>query len=577
MANPQAAERRIAIIGAGFSGLCLGIQLKRAGIHSFTIFEKAAQLGGTWRDNTYPGAACDVPAFAYCFSFEQGTNWSRKWAPQSEILAYMEHCARKHRLLPHIRFDTEIAGARFDAEQGRWTLRTTAGEEIAADVLVSATGQLNRPVVPRLPGLDRFRGKSFHSARWDHTYDLTGRTVAVVGNAASAIQFIPQIAPVVRQLHVFQRSANWMVPRGDRAYTEREKRRFARHRLLARLYRWWIWLQYEMQWPLFRRNRFAARHVTRRAADNLSAHVADPRTRDVLTPDYPIGGKRILISDDYYQALGRRNVELVTSGIDGFTEAAVVTRDGQTRPVDAVILATGFDSTSFLAPMEIEGLNGRSLHAEWRHGARAFLGITVAGFPNLFLTYGPNTNLGHNSIIFMIECQVRYIIDCIEQLVARDLKYMDLRHDVMETYNARLQEELRATVWATTDRSWYKTADGTITNNWSGSTIRYWWRTRRADLGCYTVVPCLSGALTEFRPHALGGGDVVGHEMTPHIEGRFVEERKQGITAATAATRIGAWPGDQDDRLVLLGGERNQLGGFEQRDGANADPLGDGP
>lgn len=489
MVNPQAAQRRIAIIGSGFSGLCLGIQLKRAGIHSFTIFEKAAQLGGTWRDNTYPGAACDVPGFAYCFSFEQKADWSRKWAPQAEILEYMEHCARQYGLMPHIRFKTEIAGARFDAEQGKWNLRSAAGEEIAADVLVSAVGQLNRPFVPHIPGLDRFRGKAFHSARWDHDYALAGKTVAVVGNAASAIQFVPQIAPIVRQLYVFQRSANWMLPRGDRAYSEREKRRFARYPLLARLYRCWIWLQYEMQWPLFRRNRFVAKHVTRLAEESMCEHVTDPGLRDVLTPDYPIGGKRILISDDYYQSLGRENVGLVTSDIDRLTESAVVTRDGKTRPVDAVILATGFESTSFLAPMEIEGLNGRSLQVEWNEGARAFLGITVAGFPNLFLTYGPNTNLGHNSIIFMIECQVRYIIDCVEQLVARDLKHMDLRRDVMEAYNARLQEELRATVWAATGKSWYKTADGTITNNWSGSTVRYWWRTRKADLGVYTLAP----------------------------------------------------------------------------------------
>ena len=489
MASRRAAQRHIAIIGSGFSGLCLGIQLKRAGIHSFTIFEKAGQLGGTWRDNTYPGAACDVPGFAYCFSFEQKTDWSRKWAPQPEILDYMAHCARKYGLVPHLRFDTEIAGARFDAAQGTWSLRTTAGEEITADVLVSAVGQLNRPFVPRITGLDRFQGKAFHSARWDHGYDLAGRTVAVVGNAASAIQFIPQIAPRVRQLYVLQRSANWMLPRGDRAYSAREQRRLTRHPALARLYRWWLWLQYEMQWPLFRGNRFAARQVTRRAEENLREHVGDPRAREVLTPDYPIGGKRILISDDYYQALGRANVELVTSGIDHLTENAVVTQDGRSRPVDAVILATGFDSTSFLAPMEIEGLNGRSLQVEWRAGARAFLGITVAGFPNLFLTYGPNTNLGHNSIIFMIECQVRYIIDCIEQLAARDLKYIDLRRDVMEAYNARLQKELRGTVWAATGKSWYKTADGTITNNWSGSTVRYWWRTRRADLSLYDAVP----------------------------------------------------------------------------------------
>jgi cation diffusion facilitator CzcD-associated flavoprotein CzcO len=489
MPAARTSQRHVAIIGSGFSGLCLGIQLKQAGIDSFTIFEKADRVGGTWRDNTYPGAACDTPAFAYCFSFEQKTDWSRKWAPQPEILGYMKHCARKYALLPHIRFNTEIENARFDAERGKWHLRTTAGEEIVADILVSAVGQLNRPYVPPLPGLDKFQGASFHSARWNHAVDLTGKTVVVIGNAASAIQFIPQIAPGVRRLYVFQRSANWMLARGDRAYGEGEKRRFARHPLLARCYRWWLWVQYESRFPLFRRNRMMSNHVTRLAEENVREQVSDPRLREILVPDYPIGGKRILISDDYYQALGRENVEVITTGIDHLTETAVVNRDGKTYPADAVILATGFESTSFLAPMAVQGLEGRSLHAEWREGAHAYLGITVAGFPNFFMMYGPNTNLGHNSIIFMIECQARYIMGCVGELTARDVRYMDLRRDVMDAYNARLQDELRATVWAATDNSWYKTADGTITNNWSGSTVRYWWKTRKVDFDLYASAP----------------------------------------------------------------------------------------
>src|SRR5437667_215487 len=306
-------RRRIAIIGSGFSGLCLGIQLKQAGIDSFTIFEKSDRLGGTWRDNTYPGAACDVPSFAYCFSFEQKTDWSRKWSPQEEIRDYMEHCARKYDVLRHIRFSTEIAGARFDEGESVWRLRTTNGEEITVDVLVSAVGQLSRPHIPDIPGLERFRGERFHSARWNHDVDLSRKRVAVIGNAASAIQFIPQIAPRVQRLTVFQRSPNWLLPRGDRAYSEREKRWFGRLPFLARLYRWWIWLQLEMRFPLFRGNRLIAAVVRRIAERNLRELVADARLREVLVPDYPIGGKRIVISDDYYQALGRENVELVTS------------------------------------------------------------------------------------------------------------------------------------------------------------------------------------------------------------------------------------------------------------------------
>ncbi|HZR84023.1 MAG TPA: NAD(P)/FAD-dependent oxidoreductase [Candidatus Binatia bacterium] len=481
--------RRIAIIGSGFSGLCLGIRLKQAGIESFTIFEKAEQLGGTWRDNTYPGAACDVPSFAYCFSFEQKTDWSRKWAPQEEIRGYMDHCARKYDLLRHIRFRTEIASARFDEAASVWRLRTAAGDELEFDVLVSGVGQLNRPYVPAIPGLESFRGERFHSARWNHAYDLTGKRVAVVGNAASAIQFIPQIAPEVERLTILQRSANWMLPRGDRVYTAREKWLFTHVPLLARLYRWWIWLLLEMRFPLFRGNAFFASKTRDLALRNIEDSVSDPELRKALVPDYPIGGKRILISDDYYPTLNRENVDVVTSPIERVTEDAVVTRDGAVHPVDAVILATGFESTHFLAPMHVEGRDGRSLESEWKDGARAYRGITVAGFPNLFLMYGPNTNLGHNSIIFMIECQAGYIVQAIRTLVDRDLASLDLEPAAMAAYDRKVQTELAGSVWAATPKSWYKTESGRITNNWSGTTTRYWWSTRRFDVESYRAEP----------------------------------------------------------------------------------------
>lgn len=483
------SERRIAIIGSGFSGLCLGIQLVRAGMRSFTIFEKADRLGGTWRDNSYPGAACDVPSFAYCFSFAQKTDWTRKWSPQAEILEYMDACAREYGILGHIRFGTEIASARWDETERVWRLRTTAGQEVVADVLVSGTGQLNRPSIPDIPGLERFRGERFHSARWNHAYDLTDKTVAVVGNAASAIQFIPEIAPRVRCLHILQRTPNWMLPRGDRAYTEREHRRFARVPGLARLYRWWIWLAHELRFPVFKQTPWLSKRVEQVAREFIETEVADPALRAVLVPDYPIGGKRMLISDDYYKTLNRPNVELVTTGIDRVDEEGIVLRDGRRLAVDAIILATGFDSTSFLAPMTIHGVGGRSLHDEWHGHARAYLGLTIAGFPNFFMMYGPNTNLGHNSIIFMIECQTQYVMDCLRQMDARDLGTIMLKPDVLEAYNAELQRELAGTVWAATANSWYKTADGTITNNWSGTTFRYWLKTRRADLACYHVTP----------------------------------------------------------------------------------------
>lgn len=487
MPQTSGGQRRIAIIGSGFSGLCLGIQLKQAGIDSFTIYEKSDRLGGTWRDNTYPGACCDVPSFSYCFSFEQKTDWSRKWSPHGEIREYMEHCARKYDLLPHVRFATEIAGAAFDESRALWRLETADGEVIEAEVLVCAVGQLNRPYVPEIPGLESFRGERFHSAQWNHGYDLGGKRVGVIGNAASAIQFIPQIAPKVERLTIFQRSANWMLPRGDRAYTEREKERFGRHPKLARLYRWWIWLLLELRFPLFVGSAFLAKQTRKAALQNIADNVTDPELREKLVPDYPIGGKRILVSDDYYPALNRPNVSIVTAGIDHVEEDGVVTRDGTKHPCDALILATGFESTRFLAPMRIRGRSGRTLEREWAEGARAYRGITVAGFPNLFLMYGPNTNLGHNSIIFMIECQTNYIVQAVRTLIERDVAWIDLTERAMEAYNERIQKELEGTVWARTPHSWYKTEAGRITNNWSGSTVRYWWTTRRFDVENYAL------------------------------------------------------------------------------------------
>jgi cation diffusion facilitator CzcD-associated flavoprotein CzcO len=483
---------RVAIIGSGFSGLCLGIRLKQAGFDSFTIVEKADRLGGTWRENTYPGAACDLMSFAYCFSFEQKTDWSRKWSPQEEILEYMDHCAEKYGILPHCRFGTEVVGARFDEDAGVWRVRTAKGgregKELEAEVLVSGVGQLHRPVFPKIPGLDRFEGDTFHSAEWNHDVDLAGKRIGVVGNGASAIQFVPEIAPDAERLTVFQRSANWMAPRGDREYTESEKERFTRHPWLAKLYRWMIWARQELMFPVFTGNEFMAKRWREYALQNMREHITDPELRAALTPDYPVGGKRILIHDTYYPALARSNVEVVTSPIEAADEAGVRTADGKAHALDVLIMATGFDTNSFLAPIAIEGLDGRVLEKEWKDGSEAYLGVTVSGFPNLFMMYGPNTNLGHNSIIFMIECQASYILQCVQRLADRDLRYLDVRPGALRVFNERLHRDLERTAWAKTERSWYKTASGKITNNWSGTTTRYWRETRRVDWDAYREV-----------------------------------------------------------------------------------------
>jgi cation diffusion facilitator CzcD-associated flavoprotein CzcO len=472
----------IAILGAGVAGLCMAIALKKAGISSFTLYEKSDRVGGTWYDNSYPGACCDVPSHLYCFSFEPNPEWSRVFSPQSEIQRYLQHCAEKYGLLPHIRFGAEVAGARFDERAGTWRLRTRDGQELTAKVVISGTGQLNRPHIPKIPGLEGFQGTRFHSARWSHGHDLRGENVAVIGNGASAIQFIPCIAPLTKKLEIFQRSANWIIPRMDRAYTEREKERFRRFPWLTRLYRDFIYLQLEARFLGFFRESRLSKKLEKGATQYLHAQVPDARLREVLTPDYPIGCKRILISDDYYPALVRPNVELVTSAIERVTHDAIITEDGATHPADTIIFGTGFETTSFLAPMQIEGLGGRKLEELWRMGAEAHLGVTVSGFPNLFLLYGPNTNLGHNSIIFMIECQVGYALQCIRALMARDLSYLDVRPEVMERYNEALQRDMQKIAWSAGCHSWYKTEAGKVTNNWSGFTVEYWWRTRRPDL-----------------------------------------------------------------------------------------------
>jgi cation diffusion facilitator CzcD-associated flavoprotein CzcO len=480
---------RIAILGAGFSGLCMAMSLVRAGIRTFTIYEKGDGVGGTWRDNTYPGAGCDVPSHLYSYSFAPKADWTRKFSEQPEILAYLEECARAYDLHRHIRFGTALAAARFDEAEGAWRLRTDAGEELSAEVLVCGAGQLSRPRYPSISGLDQFAGAAFHSARWDHACDLRGKRVAVIGNGASAIQIIPRVAPEAGRLHAFQRSAAWVIPRKDRAYSRFTKWAFAHVPLARRLYRAWLYWALEKNFFAFRRGSWLGKLSTFFARRHLKAQIADPALREALLPDFPIGCKRVLISDDYYPALARENVEVVTAPIERVTADAIVTGDGQVRPVDAIVLATGFETTSLLAPLRVEGLGGVALEDAWAGGAEAHLGVTVAGFPNLLLLYGPNTNLGHNSIIFMIECQVRYAMRWLRALVERDLRYLDVEPARMARFNADLQRDLERSVWAADCGSWYKNEAGKIVNNWSTFTAAYWWRTRRFRLDDYVQAP----------------------------------------------------------------------------------------
>jgi cation diffusion facilitator CzcD-associated flavoprotein CzcO len=465
----------VVIVGAGFGGIGMAIRLRRAGVRDVTVLEKGADLGGTWRDNVYPGAACDIPSILYSFSFERRRDWSRRYPPQEEILAYLRDCAAKYRIEP--RFGTEVEEAVFDADGGRWRIRTTAGEELTARVLITACGQLNRPAYPQVP--NAFGGTAFHSSRWDHACDLTGKRVAVVGTGASAVQFVPHVAARAARVHVFQRTPPYVLDKGDRAYTpwERRLRRWVPG--LRTLSRARTYLRLEARGLAFitapRLMAGAAAAFRRRLAEQ----VPDRELREALSPDHVMGCKRILLSDDYYAALNRPGVELVTDPIERISERGVVTADGREREVDAIIYGTGFRTQAFVAPMTIRGLSGRELNETWRDGAEAYLGITVSGFPNLFLIYGPNTNLGHNSIIYMLESQFSYIVGCVRALTRA--RYIDVRPDVQDAFNRRIQRGFRGTVWASGCMSWYMTADGKIVNNWPGFTFSYRRATRRPD------------------------------------------------------------------------------------------------
>jgi cation diffusion facilitator CzcD-associated flavoprotein CzcO len=456
------ADFTVAIIGAGAGGLCMGMR-------------------------TYPGCACDTQAHHYSYSFAPNPDWSRRYAEQPEILAYLERCAVDYGLGPHIRFNQEVTAARFDEAAGRWTVKTASGEGVTARFVVSAVGQLNRPAYPDIPGLDSFAGTAIHSAEWNHDHDMTGETVAVVGNGASAIQLIPHVARRAKRFLIFQRSPNWVETKNDRLFKGWERGLFRTFPWLRRLYRWSIYWRWERSWPEFLQDTPAARKKEQRLSAGIARQVAETGLSEALTPDYPVGCKRVLLADDYYETLMRPNVEVVTAAIERIEPHAVVTADGKAHAIDTLVLATGFKSLEFLAPMEVRGLGARSLREGWQDGAEAYLGITVAGYPNFFMLYGPNTNLGHNSIIFMIECQVRYVLRCIREALGRDLLYLDLKPEAMARFNRTLQAELGKTAWAGGCRSWYKTAAGRVTNNWSTTTYRYWWQTRRPRLRDYRL------------------------------------------------------------------------------------------
>jgi cation diffusion facilitator CzcD-associated flavoprotein CzcO len=476
----------VAVVGGGLSGLATAVQLVRSGVRSFTVIEQSDGVGGTWRDNVYPGAACDVPSHLYSFSFAPKSDWSRRFAGQPEILSYAEDLVDRYHLGPHLRLGTTVAGAHFDGSTGTWRLdlRTAGGEELLeVDTVVFACGQLSRPHVPDIEGIDTFAGPSWHSARWDHSVDLTGRHVAVIGSGASAIQFVPPLSRVAASTTVFQRSPNYVGPRKDRVYGAGLRRALRRIGPLRTAYRWWIYGSLEMRWLWFRRDSFAGRKLQELFARTIRDEVVGERLPEAaVVPDYPIGCKRILISDEWYPTLLRPDVSVVDSPITRVEPDAVVTGDATRHPADVLVFGTGFATTDFLSHIPVQGRDGRCLSDVWADGAHAYLGTAVAGFPNCYVLYGPNTNLGHNSILFMVECQLNLVLQALAaQTAARGpaTASVTVRDAAYERDDRHTQDLMAHTVWSAACTSWYKDAAGRITNNWPSWTVRYWWDTRR--------------------------------------------------------------------------------------------------
>lgn len=486
----DAATPSIAILGAGSAGICMAIRLLEQGRRDFVIFEKADSLGGTWRDNTYPGCACDVPSHLYSFSFAQWSGWRRRFAPQSEILAYLRQVANDRGVDRHIQFGTRITSLRWCDERLVWTLVADDGRRFTARAVVSAVGGLHLPAEPRIDGLDSFAGPHFHSARWNHEVDLTGKRVAVVGTGASAVQIVPAIASRVSRLLVFQRTPNWILPRNDRAYSVLERSAYRWVPGLLRLSRWLYFWQSEITAIGFTVRRKQVGRGQKKSRRFLTATIADRAVCDRLSPTYALGCKRVLLSDDFYQSLTLPQVELVTDPITRITPGAVVTGDGKERPVDVIVCATGFLPFNPSAEIEIHGRGGKVLSEEWKSGPRAFRGVAVAGYPNYFMLMGPNSGLGHNSVLFVIESQVRYIGQCLQWLERGRLATVEVTEEAQKAYNDDIERRFLRTVWETPPEqkwplpctSWYRHASGRITALWPGFAVGYWRIMRRPDL-----------------------------------------------------------------------------------------------
>lgn len=479
--TPSAAinDVDVAIVGAGFGGLCTAIKLLEAGIDSFVILEKSGDVGGTWNFNRYPGAACDVQSHMYSFSFAGNPKWSRRYAGWQEILDYINRTTDKYGVRPFIKFNQEVSAAVFDEKIGRWNVATKSGLALRAKHVVLATGPLHIPAKPSIRGLENFKGNVFHSAQWDHDYDLRGKRVASIGTGGSAVQYLPEIAPLVDKLYSFQRTAAWVIPRDERKYLGVQKQLFSKLPLVRKAHRARIYWSNEARLlPMF--NPTIAKTLQKLATAYIYLQVKDKAIAKQLTPDYTMGCKRILVSNKYYPTFNRKNVELVTDGIQEIRENSIVTKDGVEREVDCLILGTGFvvDPRTYMRDFPVVGLGGRKLHEDWKDAAQAYYGTTIAGYPNFYQLVGPNTGLGHNSIIFMIESQVHYITECLRLLKERRADYLQVRPVAQRSFNKEIQRNMKDTVWASGCSSWYQQDDGKNTALWPYATWRFWYEMR---------------------------------------------------------------------------------------------------
>jgi cation diffusion facilitator CzcD-associated flavoprotein CzcO len=487
-ADAGAVETRdVLIVGSGLAGLGAAVELLDAGQPDFVVLEKADSVGGTWRDNTYPGCACDIASVMYSYSFAPNRSWSRMYAGQAEILDYINRVVKDHDLEPKIRFNTEAVSYEFDEASDRWHVRTRSGAEIHARVVILAHGALHNPHVPELPGVADFPGPVFHSARWDHGVDLRGKRVAVIGTGASAVQFVPEIAQTAAHVDVFQRNAHWVLPKADRPLSDRERRLFKLFPPLQWLYRAVAYWTHELPVLTYLHPRFV-KLLEIAAKRTLAKQVPDPELRAKLTPDYKIGCKRILLSNDYFPALLRDDVDLVTSGIERFTAEGIRTTDGELHEADVVVLATGFSTDNRCANEHIVGTDGLSIQQAWQDGMVAYRGMTVAGFPNLFMIMGPNSGGGAQSILFVIQTQLRYILQCLQMMKSRRATRFEVRADVQRDFNTWLHAKLDKSVWNIGGcHSWFLDHTGRNRQSWPGTGTNYWKATRRPDPAAYAL------------------------------------------------------------------------------------------